>query len=183
MSSIAIPTPFARARAAVHLVGLRRRRAAADVCDPAWRDRRHLAEDRRDGQRATLPGRIGQLGRTTPRHWSTATICIPLLDRGFLLATTPRRASEIYGRQRLAPDTAAFTASPWAYNGKIFALSEDGDTYVIQAGAEYKLLGRNSLGEMIMASPAIARGSLLMRTASALYRISHATARGSGPSP
>ena len=64
-----------------------------------------------------------------------------------------------------------FTASPWAYNGKLFALSEDGDAFVIQAGPAYKLLGKNSLDEMCMATPAIARSSLILRTASRLYRI------------
>ena len=33
------------------------------------------------------------------------------------------------------------------------------------------MLGRNSLNEMSMATPAIADGSLLLRTASKLYRI------------
>ena len=67
--------------------------------------------------------------------------------------------------------TAAFTASPWAYNGKIFALSEDGDTFVVQAGPEFKVLGKNALDEMCMATPAIYRSSLIVRTASKLYRI------------
>ena len=36
-------------------------------------------------------------------------------------------------RQRIAPEgIVAFTSSPWAANGKIFALSEDGDTYVFR---------------------------------------------------
>ena len=73
---------------------------------------------------------------------------------------------------RLDPAAGAFTASPWAYNGKLFAMSEDGVTYVIEAGPQYKLLGRNSLDEFTMASPAIHRDSLIIRTASALYRIS-----------
>jgi outer membrane protein assembly factor BamB len=68
-------------------------------------------------------------------------------------------------------DASGFTASPWAYNGKIFALSEDGDTYVIQAGPEFKMLGKNSLGEMALATPAISRGSLVIRTASKLFRV------------
>jgi len=42
---------------------------------------------------------------------------------------------------------------------------------VIQAGAEFKVLRKNSLDEMCMATPAIARGSLVIRTASKLYRI------------
>ena len=73
-------------------------------------------------------------------------------------------------RQRLAAGTG-FTTSPWAYNGKIFLLSEDGDTYVVQAGPEFKLLGKNSLNEMSLATPAIVQGSVIIRTASRLYRI------------
>ena len=68
-------------------------------------------------------------------------------------------------------DAGTFSASPWSYNGKIFAISEDGDTFVMQAGTEFKVLGRNSLGEMTLATPAIANGSVLIRTATKLYRI------------
>jgi len=94
-----------------------------------------------------------------------------LLDRGFFTCHEARTGKEVYGRQRIDPEAAAFTASPWAYNNRIFALSEDGDTYVIQAGPEFKVLGKNSLDEMSMATPAIAGGSLILRTASRLYRI------------
>jgi outer membrane protein assembly factor BamB len=94
-----------------------------------------------------------------------------LMDRGFLTSNDPRTGAEIYGRQRIAVDSGTFTASPWAYNGKIFAVSEDGDTFVMQAGREFKLLGRNALEEMTLSSPAIARGSLFIRTATHLYRI------------
>ena len=94
-----------------------------------------------------------------------------LLDRGLVLAHDAKTGEEIYGRQRLKPGSG-FTASPWAYNGKIFALSEDGDTYVIQAGREFKLLGTNSLNEMTLATPAVAGDSLILRTQSKLYRFS-----------
>ena len=93
-----------------------------------------------------------------------------LLDRGFLLAHDALTGREIYGRQRIAPGVG-FTASPWGYNGKIFLLGEDGDTYVVQAGPEFKLLGTNSLDEMSLANPAIVRGSVIIRTQSKLYRI------------
>ena len=94
-----------------------------------------------------------------------------LMDRGFLTSNDPRTGKEIYGRQRIAADSGTFSASPWAYNGKIFAVSEDGDTFVMQAGPEFRLLGRNSLGEMTLASPAVGAGSLFIRTATKLYRI------------
>jgi outer membrane protein assembly factor BamB len=94
-----------------------------------------------------------------------------LLDRGFLLCHDARTGTQIYGRQRISPESSGFTASPWAYNGRIFLLSEDGDTFVVQAGPEYKLLGKNTLNEMVLATPAVARGSVIIRTQTKLYRI------------
>lgn len=94
-----------------------------------------------------------------------------LLDRGIFTCHDARTGREIYGKQRIDPEASAFTASPWASNSKIFALSEDGDTFVIQAGNEFKVLGKNPLDEMCMATPAVARGSLIIRTATKLYRI------------
>ena len=96
-----------------------------------------------------------------------------LLDRGFFTAHEAKTGNEIYGRQRLDADVpiGAFTSSPWAYQGKIFCLNEDGTTYVVQAGREFKVVGKNSLDELCMATPAIVGDSLLIRTASKLYRI------------
>jgi outer membrane protein assembly factor BamB len=94
-----------------------------------------------------------------------------VMDRGFVTSNDPKTGKEIYGRQRIAADGGTFSASPWSYNGKIFAVNEDGDTFVMQAGPEFKVLGRNSLGEMTLASPAVANGGLIMRTATRLYRI------------
>ena len=95
-----------------------------------------------------------------------------LLDRGFLLAHDARTGEQIYGRQRLEIGNG-FTASPWAYNGKIFLLSEDGDTFVVRAGPEFEILHKNSLDEMSLATPAVARGSVILRTQSKLYRIAN----------
>jgi outer membrane protein assembly factor BamB len=94
-----------------------------------------------------------------------------LLDRGILLNHDARTGKQIYGRQRVSVEASGFTASPWAYNQKIFAISEDGETFVIQAGPEFKLLGKNVLNGMVLATPAIARGSLFIRTSAKLYRI------------
>ena len=93
-----------------------------------------------------------------------------LLDRGFFEAYEAASGEPIYGRQRIRVG-ATFTSSPWAYNGKVFALSEEGDTYVIRAGREFEVMGVNSLGEMAMASPAIVGDRLLIRTQSKVYSI------------
>jgi len=94
-----------------------------------------------------------------------------LLDRGFLTCHEAQTGREVYGKQRIDREAGAFTASPWAYNGKIFCLSEDGRTFVVEAGPDFKVLRSNPLGELAMATPAIAQGSLLLRTELGLYRI------------
>ena len=91
--------------------------------------------------------------------------------QGFMTAHDARSGEEVYGRVRIARGTGGFTTSPWAYNGKVFAMSEDGDTYVIRAGPSFELLGVNSLEEMVNATPAVVRGSLIIRTISSLWRI------------
>ena len=93
-----------------------------------------------------------------------------LLDRGFFEAYDATTGEPVYGRQRIRVG-ASFTSSPWAYNGKVFALSEQGDTYVMRAGPEFEVLGVNSLNEMAMASPAIVGNRLLIRTRSRVYSI------------
>ena len=94
-----------------------------------------------------------------------------LLDRGMLLAHDAATGMEIYGRTRLRPGSG-FTASPWAYNDRVFVLSEDGDTYVVRAGREFEIIAVNPLNEMTLATPAIAGGNLIIRTQRSLYCLS-----------
>jgi outer membrane protein assembly factor BamB len=90
-----------------------------------------------------------------------------LHDRGFLACYDAKTGKEVYRSRRLGG--GAFTASPWAYDGKVFCLGEDGTTVVVAAGKEFKVLGRNRLDEMSLATPAIAGGSLFLRTQTKLY--------------
>src|SRR5262249_17433060 len=94
-----------------------------------------------------------------------------LYDRGFLACYDAKTGREVYGKQRIDPGSDKFTASPWACDGKVYCLSEDGDTFVLQAGPEVRGLGKNRLDEMCLATPAVVRDSVLIRTASKLYRI------------
>ncbi len=97
-----------------------------------------------------------------------------LLDRGMMTAHDARTGAEVYGRQRITVGEG-FTSSPWAYNGKIFALSEGGTTYVIEAGSEFRVVGENALDEFTMATPAILDDSLIIRTSEAVYKIVSST--------
>lgn len=64
-----------------------------------------------------------------------------------------------------------FSASPVAVNDKVFLTNDDGETFVLQAGREFKLLHVNSLGEPTFASPALVDGRWYFRTASSLVAI------------
>ena len=98
-----------------------------------------------------------------------------LYSRGILARHDPGTGERLY-RSRIAEGAAAFTASPWAYNGHVFALGEEGETYVIEAGDEYRLVGVNPLGDWTLASPAIVGDRLLIRTRNRLYSIRDADA-------
>jgi outer membrane protein assembly factor BamB len=93
-----------------------------------------------------------------------------LHDRGLFACYDATDGRELYSKQRL-PNGRAFTSSPWAYDGKIFCLNEDGMTFVIKAGDEFELMHVNSLREddMGMATPAIVGNRLLIRTAARIY--------------
>lgn len=99
-----------------------------------------------------------------------------LFDRGFFTCHDAVTGEEVYGKRRIETGSGNFTSSPWAYNGKIFCLSESGDTYVIKAGPDFKVLGKNSLNEMCMATPALADSSLIIRTYGHLYRVAQTKA-------
>jgi outer membrane protein assembly factor BamB len=92
-----------------------------------------------------------------------------LEQRGGLLTCIEAKTGKQIYKERLGG--RGFTSSPWAYNGKVFCLGDDGQTYVVQAGAEFKVLGKNGVGEMCWSSPAVAGGALYLRTIDELFCI------------
>lgn len=64
-----------------------------------------------------------------------------------------------------------FSASPVAGDGKVYLISETGETIVIKAGREFQVLARNDIDERLVASPAISGGQLFMRTDNYLFCI------------
>jgi outer membrane protein assembly factor BamB len=170
MSSITIPTPFARHGLLYVCSGyvLDKKRplfairpgAAGDITPQDDAGNQHIAWQQK------------LAGPYNPTPLVYGNYLYVLYDRGMLSCYDARTGKALYEKERLG---GSFTASPWAYGGKVFCLSEDGDTHVIEAGPKFKELGKNSLDEMCMATPAALRGSLLVRTLTKLYRI------GGGP--
>ena len=64
-----------------------------------------------------------------------------------------------------------FSASPVAVNGKVFFTNDMGETFVVQAGREFKLLRVNAHGARTLASPALADNTWYWRTEEGLVAI------------
>ncbi len=169
MSSISIPSPFAHDDLLYVTSGY-----ILDPLRPLYAIKPGAKgdislKDKQDSNEF-IAWRQPQAGPYHPTPLAYAGQIYVLLDRGFLASYDARTGREIYAKQRIDETSDKFTASPWAADGKIYCLSEDGDTYVIRAGPKFEVLGRNSLDEMCLASPAVSRGSILIRTMTKLYR-------------
>jgi outer membrane protein assembly factor BamB len=170
MSSITIPTPFAR-------------HGLLYVCSGYVLDKKKPLFAIRPGAEGDITPAGNDGNKHLAWHLDSAAPYNPtplvygdylyvLYDMGLLSCYDARTGKVQYEKERLG---GQFTASPWAYGGKVFCLSEDGETHVIEAGPKFKRLGKNRLDEMCLATPAALRGSLLVRTQTKLYRI------GAGP--
>jgi outer membrane protein assembly factor BamB len=78
--------------------------------------------------------------------------------------------AEIY-RQRLEHTGSGFSASPVAADGRIYLSSEDGDIFVVRSGRTFELMAKNPMGEPLMATPAIAGGTMLVRGEKHLFAV------------
>lgn len=59
----------------------------------------------------------------------------------------------------------AFSASPVAIGDVLLLASEDGDVYAVRSGDAVTVLQTNSMGEQVMATPAVVGGTLIIRGA------------------
>jgi hypothetical protein len=65
----------------------------------------------------------------------------------------------------------SFSASPIAADGKLYVASEDGEVYVLTAAPGLAQLAKNDMKEVVMATPAISNGIIVLRTLGHLYGI------------
>ena len=62
-------------------------------------------------------------------------------------------------------------ASPVFVDGKVICVARDGMISVVQAGKTFKMLAQNNMGDAIAASPAIAGGTMYIRSFGSLWAI------------
>jgi outer membrane protein assembly factor BamB len=99
-----------------------------------------------------------------------------------ILSRFEAKTGKLTYRSRIDPAATAFTTSPWAYNDKLFCLSEEGQTFVIATGEQFRLLRVNALDDITLASPALVGERLLIRTEHRLYSIRRGKESGRGTS-
>ncbi|PYT08757.1 MAG: hypothetical protein DMF60_03925 [Acidobacteria bacterium] len=93
-----------------------------------------------------------------------------LANNGLLDAYNLRTGEELY-RQRLSLVGSGFSASPVASDGKLYLSNEDGEMLVIAAGQKFAQIATNSMGEMLMATPALSDGVMYVRSSASLFAI------------
>jgi outer membrane protein assembly factor BamB len=115
----------------------------------------------------------------------TAYVASPILYQGHLYLTNDQgvltcfdaKTGEVKYEGGRMPVPSTFTASPVAYEGKLLMTSEDGDSFIVKAGPQHEILGTNSLGEPVFASPAISSGRIFIRGEKHLFCIENQPAK------
>ncbi|HEX6182402.1 MAG TPA: PQQ-binding-like beta-propeller repeat protein, partial [Pyrinomonadaceae bacterium] len=93
-----------------------------------------------------------------------------LSNNGLLDAYDLRTGEEVY-RQRLPLVGSGFSASPVAADGKLYLSNEDGEMLVVAAGKNFSHVATNSMGELLMATPALSDGVMYVRSSAGLFAV------------
>jgi outer membrane protein assembly factor BamB len=93
-----------------------------------------------------------------------------LANQGIFDCYDLKTGAEIY-REHLPHKGGGFSASPVAADGRIYLSSEDGDIFVVRAGAKFELLATNPMNDLLMATPAISSGTMFVRTQHEVFAI------------
>jgi outer membrane protein assembly factor BamB len=109
-------------------------------------------------------------GSYMPTPLAYRSLLYVLANNGVFDAYDLKTGKEIY-RQRLPLVGSGFSASPVAADGKIYLSNEDGDMLVVRAGSSFQHIATNSIGELLMATPALSAGVMYVRGQSTLFAV------------
>jgi outer membrane protein assembly factor BamB len=71
--------------------------------------------------------------------------------------------------RKRVPGARSFWASPWSYDGRVFALDEAGTVHVIEPGRELKVVRKSKIDGHFWSTPAASGGALFLRGTDHLY--------------
>jgi outer membrane protein assembly factor BamB len=131
-------------------------------------------------QGPTLAIRPGGSGDVTDTHvaWSSpkgspfvpsaivhGELLYMINDIQSILTVVEAKTGETVYQARLGePIKEGFSSSPVAVGDKLFFTNDQGQTFVVQAGREFRLLHTNELKAQVLASPALVDGTWYWRT-------------------
>ena len=93
-------------------------------------------------------------------------------DMQSILTVFEAKSGQLVYQDRLGqPVREGFSVSPVAVGDKLFFTNDEGQTFVVQAGREFKLLRMNQLNARVLASPALVDGTWYWRTDKELLAI------------
>ena len=153
---LTIPSPFVADGLLYITSGYFQDNRPARVCHQAGGQGRHHA-GRRQTSNEFIQWSLEKMGPYNTSPIVYGGLYYTLLDRGMLTCHDAKTGELIYDRTRF-PQGASFTASPWAYNGKVFFLDEDGERTSCPRAREFKIERTNPLDELCLATPAISQG-------------------------
>jgi outer membrane protein assembly factor BamB len=94
-------------------------------------------------------------------------------DMQSVLTAYDAKAGTVVYQGRLGiPVSEGFSSSPVAVGDQLFFTNDQGETFVVAAGREFKLLRTNTLNAQVLASPALVDGVWYWRTSTELIAIS-----------
>jgi outer membrane protein assembly factor BamB len=93
-----------------------------------------------------------------------------LSRRGEICCYEASTGKEVYAKTKI-PDAAAFWATPWAYDDRIWCLDEKGTTHAVKAGEKFEVMATHRIEDKFWSSPAITRSAYIFRGVSNLYCI------------
>ncbi len=126
-------------------------------------------DGRGDVTKSKIEWRLDRGVPLTPSPLLVGTELYMVSDNGIATCVDAKTGQELW-RARLGGN---YSASPIYADGKIYFLSEEGESVVIAPGRELKHLATNQLDGPTLASMAVSAGSLFIRSATHLYRISN----------
>lgn len=133
--------------------------ARGDITPPEGKDRNEAVVWSRTGRGSYMPTPLAYRG-----------LLYVLSNNGLLDAYDLRTGEEVY-RQRLPTVGSGFSASPVAADGRLYLSNEDGEVLVVAAGRKFELISTNTMGELLMATPALSDGVMYVRSAKSLFAV------------
>lgn len=120
-----------------------------------------------------VPGGAEEVFRhdKTVNHMPTALAYNGLLfmwaDNGVVTCASLKDGKQVW-QKRVG---GSYSGSPVCVNGRLYAISDDGDVVVIAASETFAELGKVALGESSSSTPAVSGGTMFLRTTSKLFAL------------